>query len=115
LERAAKRQCKTDEGQTEALLAKVRDWSAHVFDPKRADSMTRKAALVNEFLNEAHALAKSQREKLPWLECLPKGIRESERLSAHLKRWEERSAKAGKFMVERKPELEDEISTDDEE
>ncbi len=32
VERAAKRQCKKDERQTEALLAKARDWSAHVFD-----------------------------------------------------------------------------------
>jgi hypothetical protein len=34
VERAAKRQCKKDEWQTEALLAKARDWSAHVFDPR---------------------------------------------------------------------------------
>jgi hypothetical protein len=32
-ERAAKRQCKKDEGQMEALLAKDDEWSAHVFDP----------------------------------------------------------------------------------
>jgi hypothetical protein len=32
VERAAKRRCKKDERQTEALLAKARDWSAHVFD-----------------------------------------------------------------------------------
>ncbi len=38
VERAAKRQCKKDERQTEALLAKVRNWSAHVFDPKSAES-----------------------------------------------------------------------------
>ncbi len=65
VERAAKRQCKTDERQTEALLAtgKARDWSAHVFDPKRADSVTRKAPLVKECLNEARALAKSRGEK----------------------------------------------------
>ncbi len=37
--RAAKRQCKKDERQTEALLAKARDWSAHVFEPQRADSL----------------------------------------------------------------------------
>ncbi len=116
VERAAKRQCKKDERQTEALLAKARDWSAHVFDPKNAESVTCKAALVKECLRDARALfAKSQGEKLLWLECLPKGIRESERLAARRKRWEERGAKAGEFMVERKPKHEDEISTDDEE
>jgi hypothetical protein len=34
VERAAKRQCKKDERQTEALLAKARNWNAHVFDQK---------------------------------------------------------------------------------
>jgi hypothetical protein len=33
VERATKRQCKVDGRQTEALLAKDRDWSAHIFDP----------------------------------------------------------------------------------
>jgi hypothetical protein len=63
------------------------------------------------------AVAKSTGEKLPWLECLPKGIREWERLAAHLKQWEEGGAKAGEFtvMVEREAEHEDEISTDNEE
>ncbi len=46
MERAAKRQCKTDERQTEALLAEARDWSEHVFDFKRADLAMRKAQLV---------------------------------------------------------------------
>jgi hypothetical protein len=46
---------------------------------------------------------------------LPKGIRESERLAAHLKRWEECGTKAGEFMVVREAEHEDEISTKDEE
>ena len=32
VERAAKCQCKKDERQTEALLAKMRNWSAHMFD-----------------------------------------------------------------------------------
>jgi hypothetical protein len=40
VERAVKRQCKTDERQTEALLAKARDWSAHVFDPTSAESVS---------------------------------------------------------------------------
>jgi hypothetical protein len=44
VERAAKRQCKKDERQKEALLAKERNWSAHVFDPQSAESVTRKAA-----------------------------------------------------------------------
>jgi hypothetical protein len=30
VERAAKRQCKKDERQTKALLAKVRDWREHM-------------------------------------------------------------------------------------
>jgi hypothetical protein len=50
-------------------------------------------ALVEECLKDARATAKSAGEKLPWLECLPKGIRESERLAAHLKRWEESSSR----------------------
>jgi hypothetical protein len=74
LERAAKRQCKKDERQTEALLAGMRNWTAHMFDPKCAVSVTCKAALVEECLREARALAKNKGEKLPWLECLPKGI-----------------------------------------
>jgi hypothetical protein len=37
VECAAKRNCKKDELQTVVLLAKARDWSAHVFDPLRAD------------------------------------------------------------------------------
>jgi hypothetical protein len=115
VERAAKRQCKKDERQTEALLAKARDWSAHMFDSKRVDSVTCKAALVEECLRDVWAVAKSTGETLPWLECLPKGIRESERLAAHLKRWEEHGTKAGEFMVEREAENENEISTDDEE
>jgi hypothetical protein len=115
VERAAKRQCKKDKRQTEALLAKASDWSAHVFDPKCADSVTRKAALVEECLSEARALAKSKGEKLPWFDCLPKGICDSARLAAHLRRWKERGTKAGEFMVQREAEHEDEISTDDEE
>jgi uncharacterized protein (DUF4415 family) len=104
-----------DERQTEALLAQTRDWSAHVFDPKRAVSVRYKAALVEECLSKVRAVAKSTGEKLPWLECLPKGIRESERLAAHLRRWGERVAKTGEFMVEREAEHENEISTDDDE
>jgi hypothetical protein len=76
VERAAKRQYKEDERQTEALLAKARDWSAHVSDPKSVESVTRK-----ECLNEARALAKRKGETLPWLECLASGIRESKRLA----------------------------------
>jgi arginine decarboxylase-like protein len=116
VERAAKRQCKKDERQMEALLARMRNWTAHMFDVNCANSVTCKAALVEECLKDARAVAKSAGEKLPWLECLPKGIRESERqLSAsHLKRWEECGAKAGEFMVVREAEHENEISTDDE-
>jgi hypothetical protein len=114
LERAAKRQCKKRKDEV-PLRAKDEDWRAHVFDPECADSVTRKAALVKECLDEARALAQNGGEKLPWLECLPKGIRESARLAAHLRRWGERGAKTGEFMVERAPQDEDEISTDDEE
>jgi hypothetical protein len=113
VERAAKCQCKKDKLQTEALLAKARDWSAHVFDPKHADSVTCKAALVEECLSEVRVVAKSTGEKLPWLECLPKGIRESERLAEHLRLRGERGAKAGEFMVERDAEHENKILTDD--
>ncbi len=38
-----------------------------------------------------------------------------EHLVAHLRRWGERCAKTGEFMVEREAEHENEISTDDEE
>ncbi len=85
-----------------------------MFDSKRVDSVMCKAALVEECLKDVHAVAKSTGEKLPWLECLPKGIRELERLAAHLKWWGERGAKAGEFMVEREADHENEISTDDE-
>ncbi len=84
-----------------------------MFDSKRADSVTCKAALVEECLRDVRAVAKSTGEKLPWLKSMPKCIRESERLTAHLKRWEERGAKVGEFMVEREAEHENEISTDD--
>ena len=99
----------------ESLLAKASDWSAHVFDPQRADSVTCKAVLVEECLNEVRAVAKSRDEKVPWLKCLPRGIRKSGRLTVRLRRWGERGAKAGEFMVEREAEHENEISTDDEE
>jgi hypothetical protein len=110
VERAAKRQCKKDERQTEALLARMRNWTAHMFDVKCAISVTCKAALVEECLKDARAVAKSADEKLPWLECLPKGIRESERLAGHLKRWEECCAKVeGEFMVVLEAEHENKI------
>jgi hypothetical protein len=92
----------------------MRNWTAHIFDVKCAISVTCKAALVEECLKDARAVAKSAGEKLQWLECLPRGIRESERLAAHLKRWEECGAKAGEFVVVREAEHEKEISTDDE-
>jgi hypothetical protein len=113
VERAAKCQCKKDKRQTEALLAKARDWSAHVFDPKHADSITCKAALVEECLSEVREVAKSTGKKLPWLECLPKGIRESEHLVEHLRLRGEQAAKAGEFVVELEAEHENEILTDD--
>jgi TATA-binding protein-associated factor Taf7 len=68
VERAAKRQCKKDERQTKVLLAKARDWSAHVFDPLSEESVTSQAPFVKEWLQEARALAKSKGETLPWLE-----------------------------------------------
>jgi hypothetical protein len=59
MERAAKLQCKKDELQTEALLNKARYWSAHMFDSKCVDSVTCKAALVEECLRDVQAVAKS--------------------------------------------------------
>ncbi len=61
-------------------MAKARDWSAHVFDSKRADSVTCKVALVEECLSEVHALAKSKGEKLLG------SIRKLEHLAARLRR-----------------------------
>jgi hypothetical protein len=40
VERAAKRQCKKDDRQTEALRAKMRNWTEHMFDVKCAISVT---------------------------------------------------------------------------
>jgi hypothetical protein len=115
VERAAKRRCKKDECQTKALLAKARDWRAHVFEPLSAESMTRQAQLVKVCLQEARALAKSKGETLPWLECLQSGIRASMRLEPFVKHCAQRAAPkaAGEFMVER--EDENDISTDEEE
>jgi hypothetical protein len=50
VECAAKRQCKKDERQTEALLAKASDWRAYVFDQKSVALVLRKAMLVKECL-----------------------------------------------------------------
>jgi hypothetical protein len=75
VECTAKLQCRKDERQTVVLLAKARDWSAHVFNLKSIKSVTCKATLVKECLNYAHALAKRKGETLPWRECLPSGIR----------------------------------------
>ncbi len=70
VEQAAKRQCKKDERQTEALLAKVNDWQAHVFDTRSVESVTRQATLVKECLKESRSLAQRKGETLTWLECL---------------------------------------------
>jgi hypothetical protein len=116
LERAAKRQCKKDECQTKALLATARDWRAHVYDPLSAEAVTRQATLVKECLKEERALAKRKGETLPWLECLPSGIRESKLLEPLVERcqWAQHAARkaAGEYMVER--EDENDISTDEE-
>ncbi len=77
VERAAKRKCKKDEHQSEVLLAKASDWSTHVFDPMSVKSVTLKTTLVQECLKEEHTLAKRKGETLPWLECMPSGIRKS--------------------------------------
>jgi hypothetical protein len=117
VERAAKRQCKQDENQTKALLAKASDWRAHVFDPFRAESVRHQAQLVKECLQEARALASSKGETLPLLECLLSGNRASKRLVPFVKQWTQRAARkaAGEFMVECEDETENDISTDDEE
>ncbi len=65
----------------ESLLAKASDWITHVFYQKSVKSVTRKAMLVKEGLNEARALDKGKVETLQWLEYLPSGIRESKRLA----------------------------------
>jgi hypothetical protein len=80
VERAAKRQCKKDERQTEDLLAKVCNWNAHTIEPKSVESVTGKATLAEECLNKVRALAKSKNKTLQWLECLPIGIRESKHM-----------------------------------
>jgi hypothetical protein len=90
VERTTKRQCKKDEHQTEALLAKARDWNAHMFDQKSVESVMHQVTLVKECLNEARALAKRKGETLPWLECLPRqpnGIHESKRLALFVSGW----------------------------
>ncbi len=53
----------------------MHNWAEHMFEAKCAISVTCKAALVEECLKDARVTAKSAGEKLPWLECLPKGIR----------------------------------------
>ncbi len=116
VERAAKRQCKKDERQMKALLAEARDWRAHTVDLSSVESVTRRAALVKECLQEARALARSKGETLPWLECLPSGIRASKRLAPFVKRWAQRAARkavGGECMVER--EDKNDMSTDDDE
>ncbi len=66
VERAAKRQCKKDKRQTEALRAKTRNWAEHMFEAKCAISVTCQAALVEGCLKDVRATAKSAGEKLPW-------------------------------------------------
>ncbi len=73
VQRAAKRQCKKDGRPTEALLVKACNWSAHVLEPKKVKSVTLKATLVKEYLNEARALTKRKGETLQWLKCLQRG------------------------------------------
>ncbi len=81
VERAAKRQCKKDERQTEDLLAKVCNWNEHTFEPKSVESVTGKATLEEECLKKVRALAKSKDNKtLQWLECLPIGICDSKHM-----------------------------------
>jgi hypothetical protein len=75
--------------------------------PLSAELLMRQALLVKECLVEAHALAKSKGETLPWVECLASGIRERKRLAPLLAA---RKA-AGEFMVER--EDENHVLTDD--
>jgi hypothetical protein len=95
------------------LRTNIGDWTVYVFDAKNFELVARQATLEKECLKETHALAKRKGETLPWSKCLPKGIRESKRLAAYLKRWEKRGNKEGGFMVE--CEDEDDVSTDDEE
>ncbi len=41
MERAARRQCKKDQRETESLITEANDWKAHVFDPKSVELVTR--------------------------------------------------------------------------
>jgi hypothetical protein len=74
VERAAKRQCKKDERQTEALLAKARNWSSHVFDLKSADLVTCKAALVEECLSEVRTLERAGARSCPGSSACPRAF-----------------------------------------
>ncbi len=57
-----------DERQMKALLAEARYWRAHTVDLSSVESVTRRAVLVKECLQEARALSRSKGETLPWLE-----------------------------------------------
>jgi hypothetical protein len=74
VERAAKRQCKKDERQTEAPIIRMLNWTAHMFDVKCAILVICKAALVEECLKDARAVANSAGEMVPWLQCLPRAF-----------------------------------------
>ncbi len=90
-----KHQCKADVLQT-AALHKSSDWT-YVLDQKSMESLTRRATLAEEGLEETCAFAESEGETLPWRECLPKGIRESKHMEQYLKRWGLCGDKAGEL------------------
>ncbi len=92
VQRATKHQCKKHEFQAETLLAKARDWNAHVLDQKSVESVTRQATLLKECMNEARALTKRKGETLQWLECLSSWILKSNCLVLFVERQAGRSA-----------------------
>ena len=63
------------------------DLSAVWFWAEDDQDVTRRAAVVEECLDDARAHAKRKGRALPPLEYLPRGILESEALEPYLKRW----------------------------
>ena len=70
------------------------DLSAVWFWAEDDQDVTRRAAVVEECLDDARAHAKRKGRALPPLEYLPRGILESEALEPYLKRWKRDDAAA---------------------
>jgi hypothetical protein len=65
--------------------------------------VTRHEALAEECLDDARAHAKCKGQALPPLECLPRGILESEALEPYLKRWKRDNEAAAAAAAEAAP------------